>query len=204
MWCGDKDTARTVLSMAVSIGAAKDSEVVTACSHLPPIKVGERVRVSRGGNKFAIGLVESLHDNAASVLGLDGPSTEEDVTLDRLVHVDAMILTSHQIHEAKVLANSRFAGAKVMGAKRIVSGGLEPERAGAMAKFLRNDTVVEVVGARTRTYTCVCACACVRLCGCVCVRCTCMCLYVPSLPTHPQTHTRHTRHTRTHRPRQVW
>ena len=67
---GAKDAALTVLSLAVSLGV-EDAVVISAFSYLPPIKVGETVRVSRGGNKFQLGVVEDLRNDIAVVSGLD-------------------------------------------------------------------------------------------------------------------------------------
>jgi len=139
---GDKSTARTVLSVLVSIRGVKHTTIQRVCSHLPALAPGDRVYVMRGPNLRTGGMVVSVSADGVLVVSpneLDGP---ELLPLKHVIRHDAIVCTPHQISRAAHHVRERFPGAAILKLKILRAGNLTPARAEAVANFLRNPTVV--------------------------------------------------------------
>ena len=75
----------------------------------------------------------------------EGGGYKRTEVVAKVMSVDAIKCTTHQIQEARKHALQHFAGAKYEKAKAVRKGGLKPAEAREVANFLRDKTVVEQV-----------------------------------------------------------
>ena len=77
--------------------------------------------------------------------GSEQSEMDSKVSVEKVVSVDAIQCTIHQIKEARKHAAEHFPGAKYDKGKAVRRGGLAPAEAQEVAEFLRDKSVVEVV-----------------------------------------------------------
>ena len=118
---------------------------MAAASDIPKLEPGNLVKVTVGPNKRRLGTVERATDGKVVVQFQDGGESSFEFPFDKVLHADAIVCTSHEIRQAKYHAREQFPGARVGKVKRLVGGGISPERANFVAQFLRDPTVVEPV-----------------------------------------------------------
>ena len=75
----------------------------------------------------------------------EGGGCKRTEAMAKVMSVDAIKCTMHQIKEARKHALEHFPGAKYKKAKAVRKGGLKPAEAREVANFLRDKTVVEQV-----------------------------------------------------------
>ena len=141
MRCGDKAMARAILSMLVSMQSVKHDTIQRVCSFIPTLKLRDQVYVTRGPNLRTAGMVMALGPSGVTVVSPNLSEGPELLPLKHVVRQDAILCTQHQIKAATHHARERFPGAAVLAIEIVRAGNLSPERAEAVANFLRDPTV---------------------------------------------------------------
>jgi hypothetical protein len=136
----DKGTARTILSLLVSM-RVDHRTIKRVCSFLPTLEAADQVYVKRGPNLRTGAVVVSTTKTHVVVVGPTLSVGCETFPLEHVVRHDAIECTQHQISRATHHAAERFPGAAVLKEEIIRAGNLSPERAEAVANFLRDPTV---------------------------------------------------------------
>ena len=101
----------------------------------------DRVFVKRGPNLRTCAVVVSTTDTHVVIVGPTLHEGCETLLLEKVVRHDAIECTQHQISAATHHAHERFPGAAVLKEEILRAGNLTPERAEAVANFLRDPTV---------------------------------------------------------------
>ena len=147
MVSGDKNTARQLLSVAVSFPGVTDQEIIELFTDERPLlgslAEGDEVDVTilKKGNHGDVECHVIFVDLAAETVEVTGLG---EVAFSRVWNRGAVRCTQHQVHAAKLHAKDNFPGAQVSPTINPHQG-IDKPRADFVANFLRDDTVVEEV-----------------------------------------------------------
>ena len=119
------------------------------CSERTPLVPGMKVFVAQQGSHLVTGVFESLVGSSSSSSSNPVAALVTGVgvvDLCRLYSAGDVRCSQHAIRQAKLHAKSKHPGARVEAATNDHCG-IDPPRAGFVANFLRDKSVVEVVEA---------------------------------------------------------